>query len=97
VRHIDITCPHSPPATHPYLVTLFLDPSDAHKFGRLFENEPAVKILAVDRSKSTTGGFLRLARAGRLKICSKAAGSKIRQPLPNLPGETIASRAALRY
>jgi hypothetical protein len=50
MRHIDITCPHSPPATHPYVTTLLLDPSDVAKFERLFANEPAVKILGIDQS-----------------------------------------------
>ena len=51
MRHIDITCPHSPPATHPYIAVLTLDPVDVSKFQRMVEDEPAIKILAVDQSK----------------------------------------------
>ena len=49
MRHIDITCPYSPPPTHPYIATVVLDPSDVAKFRRLNEDEPAVIILGVDQ------------------------------------------------
>lgn len=50
MRHIDITCPHSAPSTHPYIAILTLDPADVARFQRVVEDEPAVRILGIDRS-----------------------------------------------
>lgn len=50
MKLIDITCPYTAPASHPYLATILLDPADVGKFERLSEDQPAVRILGIDRS-----------------------------------------------
>jgi hypothetical protein len=53
MKFTDITCPYSPPSSHPHIAILRLDPSDVSKFERAFEDEPAVKILGFDRTTPT--------------------------------------------
>ena len=50
MRHSDITAPYHGIASHPYLATITIAPTDAGRLLRMAKDQPEVVILGVDQS-----------------------------------------------